>query len=357
MYFWGVKVHEKYMKRCLYLAKNGLGRTYPNPLVGCVIVYKDKIIGEGWHQKAGRAHAEVNAIKSVKNKTLLKKATLYVNLEPCSHYGKTPPCSQLIIAEKIPHIIIGTSDPNPKVAGKGIQQLQKAGLNVQVGCLERDCLALNKRFFTFQTKKRPYIILKWAQTADGFLAPKTQKQGQPFWITNSYSKQLVHRWRSEEQALLIGKQTALKDNPQLTTRLWCGTHPLRLVIDKDLAVLNHPDLHVLDQKQSSLIFCSLPEVDRAHLKFKKLDFNQNVLHALLEHLYTLKLQSLIVEGGRETLQHFINQNLWDEARVFTGEAYLGSGIAAPSLTFSSCTKKTLLQDQLTIYYPDQQFAL
>ncbi len=351
MYFWGVKVHEKYMKRCLYLAKNGLGRTYPNPLVGCVLVYKDKIIGEGWHQKAGTAHAEVLAIRSVKNKALLKKATLYVNLEPCSHYGKTPPCSQLILSQKIPNVVIGISDPNPVVAGRGIQQLREAGVKVQVGCLTKECLALNKRFLTFQRKKRPYIILKWAQTAAGFIAPETQKQGEPFWITNPYSKQLVHRWRSEEQALLVGKHTVLKDNPRLSTRLWHGPNPLRLVIDKELSLLNHPDLHVLDQQQNSLIFCGVPEADRPHLQFKQLDFSQEILPALLKHLYSLEIQSLIVEGGRNTLQHFIHQRVWDEARVFTGAANLSSGIKAPVFSFSSYTQETWSQDRLTVYYP------
>ena len=227
-----MNIHEKYIKRCIELAKNGLGATYPNPLVGSVIVYKNKIIGEGWHQKAGAPHAEVNAINSVKDESLLNKSTIYVSLEPCSHFGKTPPCSDLIIAKGIKKVIIGTVDPFAEVAGRGIKKLMEAGCEVQVGILEKECQDLNKRFFTFHQKKRPYIILKWAQTTDGFIAPKVQEKREPVWITNQYSKQLVHKWRSEEQAILVGTNTAIADNPKLNTRLWNGKNPVRVVIDK-----------------------------------------------------------------------------------------------------------------------------
>ena len=226
--------HEKYMARCIQLAKNGLGTTYPNPLVGSVIVYNGKIIGEGWHKKAGEAHAEVNAINSVKDKTLLAKSTIYVSLEPCSHYGKTPPCADLIAYHKIPNVIIGTIDPFAKVAGNGLKKLMEAGSKITLGVLEKECKELNKRFFTFHEKKRPYIILKWAETQDGFIAPLEQESGKPFWITSPESKKRVHKWRTEEAAILVGTKTVELDNPSLTARLWKGEQPLRVVIDKSM---------------------------------------------------------------------------------------------------------------------------
>ena len=210
-----MKIHENYIKRCLELAKNGLGTTYPNPLVGSVIVYNNEIIGEGWHRKSGEPHAEVNAINSVKDKSLLSKATIYVSLEPCSHYGKTPPCCDLIIKHKIPNVVVGTIDPNSKVSGSGIKRLQENGANVTVGVLEKECNELNKRFFTFHNKKRPYIILKWAESQDGFMAPLGKEKQEPVWISNTFSRQLVHKWRSEEQAILVGTNTVLDDNPKI----------------------------------------------------------------------------------------------------------------------------------------------
>jgi diaminohydroxyphosphoribosylaminopyrimidine deaminase / 5-amino-6-(5-phosphoribosylamino)uracil reductase len=228
-----VNIHEKYIKRCIEIAKNGLGTTRPNPMVGCVIVLNNTIIGEGFTSKYGGPHAEVNAINSVKDKTLLNQATLYVTLEPCSHYGKTPPCSDLIIAHKIPNIVIGCIDEHEKVAGKGIEKLKNAGCHVTVGVLENECKIHHKRFFTFHNKKRPYIILKWAETKDGFISPKTKNQQKPVWITNEYSRQLVHQWRAEEQAILVGANTVLQDNPSLTVRDWTGENPVRIVIDKN----------------------------------------------------------------------------------------------------------------------------
>ena len=224
---------ELYMQRCLFLARKAIGYTYPNPLVGSVIVHKGKIIGEGWHTKVGEPHAEVNAIASVKDKSLLKESTLYVNLEPCAHFGKTPPCADLIIEKKIPKIVIGCIDINSKVAGKGIERLRQAGREVIVGVLEAESQALNKRFFTFHAQKRPYIILKWAQTRDGFIAPLQQTQQAPVWISNAFSQQLTHLWRAQEGAILVGKHTVEKDNPSLTTRHWVGNTPLRLVIDNE----------------------------------------------------------------------------------------------------------------------------
>lgn len=340
------------MKRCLQLAKNGLGKTYPNPLVGCVLVWDKKIIGEGWHQRAGAPHAEVNAITDVKNPELLKDATLYVNLEPCSHYGKTPPCSQLIIAKRIPRVVVGITDPNPKVAGRGIQQLKDAGIKVERGCLAEEAAQINKRFLTFQTQKRPYIILKWAQTADGFIAPERQEQGKPFWITNSYSKQRVHQWRSKEQAILVGKNTAIKDNPRLNTRLWNGKSPLRILIDKNLEILNHPESYLLDRKTETLVFCQTPAVSVENLSFEKLDFTAPTIPQLLEKLYLKNIQSLIVEGGRDTVQRFIDQGYWDEARVFTGTPYLRSGIKAPNLPCLPKKNIKIQNDQLHIFYHD-----
>lgn len=338
------------MKRCLQLAKNGLGKTYPNPLVGSVIVYKDKIIGDGWHQKAGEAHAEVNAIQSVKDASLLKKATLFVNLEPCSHYGKTPPCSDLIIQKGIKKVVVGTLDPNPQVAGRGISRMIQAGIEVHVGCLEDECNEINKRFFTYFKKKRPYIILKWAQTKDGYIAPKQQDFGKPFWITNPDSKQLVHKWRAEEQSILVGKNTAIKDNPKLNTRLWEGENPVRVLIDSKLETMQQPEkLHLLDGSIKTLIFCSKTSENQKNLIFEQIDFNHRVPEQIMDVLYLHKLQSLIIEGGKRTLQEFIDSGLWDEARVFTGTSYLKSGIEAPALNAVPVKSTSIGQDTLNLY--------
>ncbi len=337
------------MQRCLQLAQNGLGRTYPNPLVGSVIVLNDKIIGEGWHQKAGKPHAEVNALNSIPAEIDLKKASLYVNLEPCSHYGKTPPCSDLIIKKGIKKVIIGTLDPNPKVAGKGVDKMIKAGIDVKIGCLEKECSRLNARFFTFQNQKRPYVILKWAQTQDGFIAPKEQAAGKPVWITNPYAKQLVHKWRSEEQAILVGKNTALKDNPQLNTRLWEGKSPVRLLIDRHLES-EKQNLHLFDRQYKTIVFCEHPKEDEKNIIFESLDFDRDRLPQILKILYRHNIQSLIVEGGQITLQHFIDAGLWDEARVFTGMGYFEKGVAAPVFSYHSFEKHCMKDDVLTLYY-------
>ncbi|MGO3154926.1 MAG: bifunctional diaminohydroxyphosphoribosylaminopyrimidine deaminase/5-amino-6-(5-phosphoribosylamino)uracil reductase RibD [Mesonia sp.] len=342
-----MKIHEKYIKRCIQLAKNGLGTTYPNPLVGSVIVYKDRIIGEGWHQKAGEAHAEVRAIHQVKDASLLKKATIYVSLEPCSHFGKTAPCSDLIIANGIKKVVIGTIDPFAKVAGKGIQKLIQAGCDVVVGVLENECQELNKRFFTFHQKKRPYLILKWAQTKNGFMAPKTQNLRESVWISNRYNKQLVHKWRSEEQAILIGTQTALKDNPQLNTRLWKGKSPLRLVIDKNLSIPKDSKLYNAEVRT---IFLTEKEAGNSeNIEFKTLDFSQNIIPQLCDYLYKLGVQSVIVEGGGKTLEAFIALGYWDEARVTQNEAKWKEGVLAPVLE-GNITKEIKLQDNLVRYY-------
>ena len=345
-----MKIHEKYIKRCIQLAKNGLGNTYPNPMVGSVIVYKDQIIGEGWHQKAGKPHAEVNAVNSVKDKSLLKKATIYVSLEPCSHFGKTPPCSDLIIAHGIKNVVIGTIDPFAKVAGRGIQKLIQAGCNVVVGVLEKECQNLNKRFFTFHQQKRPFIILKWAQTSNGFLAPLIQNQREPVWISNRYNKQLVHKWRSEEQAILIGTQTAIKDNPKLDTRLWKGKSPLRLVIDKDLIIPTQSHLYL--QETPTVFFTALKKENKKFIEFETLDFNQPLISQICDFLYRKEIQSLIVEGGAKTLQEFINKNYWDEARVTKNLNSWENGISAPKINGKISNKINLQDNTVTFYEAD-----
>lgn len=338
------------MRRCLQLAQNGLGRTYPNPLVGCVIVHNDKIIGEGWHQKAGSAHAEVNAIRSVKDESKLKQATLYVNLEPCSHYGKTPPCSDLIIAKGIKKVVIANTDPNPKVAGRGVMKLMESGTQVYIGLLEEEGNHLNRRFFTYHTQKRPYIILKWAQSQDGFIAPENQEEGKPVWISNSHSKQLVHKWRSEEQGILIGKNTAIQDNPQLSTRLWTGKNPTRILIDRNLNSLEtNPNLHLFDGQIETIVFCEKEHEGSENLIFEKISFGEDFLEQILYKLGEHNLQSIIVEGGRVTLQSFIDAGLWDEARVFTGTPLLHSGIKAPTFNFEPKEEFNLGSNQIRFY--------
>jgi len=317
------------MNRCIELAKNGLGSTYPNPMVGCVLVADGKIIGEGWHQKSGEPHAEVNAIKSVSNKSLLKKATLYVSLEPCSHFGKTPPCSDLIIASEIPEVVIGSIDPNPVVAGKGIAKLKDAGCHVIQGILEKECNELNKRFFTYHTKKRPYIFLKWAESPEGFIAPLKKSTVAPFWITNAFSKQWVHKQRATEQAILIGGKTLKEDNPALTTREWHGKNPLRVSILKSID--NLEQLHFFDGTSPALIFIKDQESDSEKLRFVRLKEGNSIPKQICEHLYSIGIQSLIVEGGRETLQSFISSDLWDEAFLFKGDTKISEGLKGPNL--------------------------
>lgn len=346
-----MKVQEKYIKRCIELAKNGLGTTYPNPLVGCVIVFENTIIGEGWHKKSGASHAEVIAIESVKNKELLSSSTLYVSLEPCSHFGKTPPCADLILKYKIPNVVIGTVDPNSKVAGKGIQKLKDSGVNVTFGILEKEGNELNKRFFTFHRKNRPYIILKWAESADGFISPKNKTEQKPVWISNEYSRQLVHKWRSEEQAILVGTQTIIDDNPSLTVRDWVGKNPIRVVIDKENAI----DLssNVFDNKAKTIVF-SNKEVTSNSDKIQtiKIDFDTNSTQEIVKKLYNNNIQSIIIEGGRKTLQSFIDTNLWDEARVFIGEINLKEGTKALELNRKINLKVVLKKDTLLLYRND-----
>lgn len=329
-----MKTHEKYIRRCIEIARNGLSAAMPNPSVGAVIVYDNKIIGEGYTSPYGGAHAEVNAIHAVKDKTLLEKATIYVSLEPCSHFGKTPPCCNLILDHKIPNIVIGTVDINSKVSGNGIKKLIEGGRNVIVGVLEKECIASNRRFFTFHQKKRPYIILKWAESQDGYIAPKTKEEQKPVWITNVFSRQLVHKWRSEEQAILVGTQTVIDDNPKLNVRDWTGKNPIKVVLDQNNRIPIESE--VLSNKN---IIISASDID----------FSNTIAIQIAELLHINNIQSIIIEGGRQTLQTFIDENLWDEARVFKGTLFLGDGTKAPVLNSKIIEKHYILEDELLIF--------
>jgi len=343
-----VKIHEKYIKRCIELAKNGLGTTYPNPLVGSVIVHENKIIGEGWHKKAGEPHAEVNAVNSVKNKSLLAESTIYVSLEPCSHFGKTPPCCDWIFQQKIPNIVIGTIDPFAKVSGNGIKKLIEAGRNVTVGILEKECNELNKRFFTFHQKKRPYIILKWAESPDGFLSPNTKEEQKPVWITNTFSRQMVHKWRTEEQAILVGTQTILDDNPRLDSRDWKGNNPIRIVLDRTGKISN--DYFVKDNITKTIIITEQEKLTNSeNIIFENVIFDSSLPDSILEILFKNDIQSVIIEGGKKTLQTFIDAGLWDEARIFKGTHFFLSGTAAPKLKGELIERKNILNDELLIF--------
>jgi len=342
-----MRTHEKYIRRCIELAKNGLGTTYPNPMVGSVIVCDGKIIGEGWHKKSGEPHAEVNAVNSVKDKSLLKKSTIYVSLEPCSHFGKTPPCCDLIIENKIPNVVVGTVDSNIKVAGKGIEKLIEAGAKVTVGILEAICKELNKRFFTFHEKKRPYVILKWAETQDGFIAPLTKSEQKPVWTTNEFSRQLVHKWRSEEQAILVGTNTVIDDNPKLDVRDWTGNNPIRIILDQNNRIPK--DSYIFNNQVKTIIFSSSStRINQENSIFEVIDFKQNLAEQILNVLYNYNIQSVIIEGGLQTLQTFIDENVWDEARVFIGNNNFETGIKAPILALKNIEKHSIENDLLLI---------
>lgn len=331
-----MKIHEKYINRCIEIAKNGLGTTAPNPMVGCVIVYNNQIIGEGFTSPYGGNHAEVNAINSVMDPSLLKHSELYVTLEPCSHFGKTPPCADLIVKNQIPHVIIGTVDTHSKVSGKGIKRLKESGCKVTVGILEEECKEHHKRFFIYHNKKRPYIILKWAESSDGFIAPKSKAHQKPIWITNEVSRQLVHKWRAEEQAILVGTNTVLEDNPSLTTRDWKGKNPIRILIDKNNRLPK--SLKVFNNKAATHIISK-----------DQMDFSKPLACQIASYLHTLEITSVIIEGGSKTLQTFIDENLWDEARVFKGTISLNNGICAPNLKRQPVSETKIMDDMLKIY--------
>ena len=340
--------HEIYMKRCLQLAKNGLGTTYPNPLVGSVIVHNGKIIGEGWHKKAGEPHAEVNAINSVKNKELLSESTIYVSLEPCSHFGKTPPCANLIIEHKIPKVVIGCIDSYSEVAGKGIEKLTNAGCKVTLNILKKECLEINKRFFTFHNKKRPYIILKWAETADGFIAPLQNETKTSIAISNQYSRQLVHKYRTEEQAILVGTNTVINDNPNLDARDWFGSNPTRIILDRSSKI--PVDFNVKNKNNPTIIFTEEENcVNSENCIYEFSIFDTLLLSNILNHLYKKNIQSIIIEGGAITLQQFIDSNLWDEAKVFISENNSIEGVKKPVFNFDTNQKVKIKNNQLKIY--------
>lgn len=324
------------MHRCLQLAKNGLGTTYPNPLVGSVIVDEhNQIIGEGWHLESGKPHAEVNAIARARQNGCddftFAKATLYVNLEPCSHTGKTPPCADLLVNTGFKKVVIGTLDPHEKVAGRGVKRLQDAGIEVIVGVLEKECNQLNKRFFTFHKKQRPYIILKWGETSDGFIAPEVKDVKKPYWITNTWSRQRVHQLRAQEQAILVGAKTVIEDDPALTTRDWHGKSPQRFIWSDGTVLSNHYKL-VADTETITIIS----------------DQVTDVVHQLYNH----GIQSVIIEGGKHTLQSFIDAGLWDEAHQFMGtDVLLKTGLKAPELNgvYELTHREMIKNDVLKIY--------
>ena len=348
--------HEKYMCRCLELAALGAGFVSPNPMVGAVIVHQHKIIGEGYHQKYGQAHAEVNAIKTVLERfpnaaDLLKEATIYVSLEPCAHFGKTPPCADLIIKNQIPKVVVGCRDPFVQVDGKGVEKLRNAGIEVIENVLETECLELNKRFFTRVLKQRPYVILKWAQTQDQFFAPE---DGSQQWISDPLSKKLVHQWRSEEDAVLVGKNTAAADNPQLNNRYQPeAKQPKRVVLDRRLELGSQ--LHLFNQSVETLVFNEVKTALEENIKYIGLeDFDLYLPQYVLFQLYLQDIQSVIVEGGAKTLQLFIDAGLWDEARIFTSNTRWGKGIKAPEISGELKRNLNSGEDLLSILHPTKK---
>ncbi len=338
------------MQRCLQLAAMGAGRVAPNPMVGAVLVYNDVIIGEGYHQLYGQPHAEVNCINSVaeKDKGLIKKSTLYVSLEPCAHWGKTPPCADLIIRHKIPKVVIACRDSYKEVDGRGMQKLYQAGVSVELGVSGKAAEDLNKRFFTFHTKRRPYIILKWAQSKDDKIAAADYTAVK---ITGANTNRLVHKWRSEEAAIMVGTTTAKMDNPSLTNRLWHGNNPVRLVVDKALKL--SPALNLFDQSVRTIVFNEIEDRNDNNVLLYKIPGDKNAVESIIEALYTLNIQSVLVEGGAALLQSFIEMGLWDEARVITNnEMIIGDGIKAPIL--KNCRvalTQEILRDTLVTYLP------
>ena len=338
------------MQRCLELASRGAGKVAPNPMVGAVLLYDDRIIGEGYHESYGQAHAEVNCIQSVHplDQALIEKSTLYVSLEPCAHHGKTPPCTELIIRYKIPRVVIACNDPYQEVNGKGIELLKTAGVEVTVGVLESAAKILNQRFICCQEKKRPYIILKWAQSADGKIAANGNHRT---YISNEYTNILVHRWRSEEAAILVGAGTAIIDNPALTVRAWKGNNPLRLLIDRNLKTPASAQL--LDQSVPTIVFNSIKESTSTNLRYCLIKQTDDFIPAMLEILMKEKIQSILVEGGAELLNAFIQKGLWEEARIITNTALqIGQGLAAPILKDAFLKEAFQLHtDHIQFYQP------
>lgn len=328
------------MKRCIELASKEIGNTYPNPLVGCVIVYENKIIGEGSHQAYGDKHAEVNAINSVNDKNILKDSTLYVNLEPCNHYGKTPPCTDIILKYKIKNVVIGSSDPNRMVEGGGIERLEANGCNVTYGVLENECNHLNKRFFTYHKQKRPYVILKWAESNDGFISP-IKSEREVYWISGDKSKKLSHRWRSEEHSILVGVQTIIDDDPMLTTRLVDGKNPIRIILDPNCRI---PLNSKVFSKDSKTIILSKTENNSIEKNIRIINYDK--MEFILRSLYDLKLQSVIIEGGAKTIKNFLDHDSWDSIRIFKSNQNLKNGIKSPKIDISEFEKTIIGDDTL-----------
>jgi len=339
------------MRRCIQLAQLGAGYVAPNPMVGAVLVHNGSVIGEGYHQLYGQAHAEVNCVNDAIAKgheALLSSSTIYVSLEPCAHFGKTPPCADLIIRHKIPEVIVGCRDPFTQVDGKGIEKLKNAGRKVIVGILERECIELNKRFFTFHTQHRPYIILKWAQTADGRIGTT----GRRLMISNEYSNRIVHKWRSEEQAILVGTNTALADDPELTTRLWPGKSPVRLVVDMDLKL---PDsLRLFNNASRTIVFNKHKHVDNDNgIAYYRVTEDTSLVPQMLNALKQLNIQSVLVEGGAFLLQSFIDESAWDEARIITNKHLVaGHGLPVPVLRHAGIVhEQDLESDRIQFFQP------
>lgn len=341
---------ETYMQRCLELAAKGRGRVSPNPMVGCIIICEGKVIGQGYHYLHGGPHAEVNAIASVKDRSLLKKSTLYVNLEPCAHHGKTPPCADLIVSSRIPKVVIGTEDPYPQVAGQGIGKLKAAGIDVRVDVLKTECQWLNRRFFTFNTLGRPYIILKWAESRDGFLSagPHDPSSRESWWITGKATQVLVHEWRSNEDAILAGSGTLRQDDPQLDVRHWTGRTPLRIILDMELNLSRN--LKVFSDGNPLIIINRHKEETKGHHIFKKADGGEKLIPELLKIAASIGIQSILVEGGASILSQFIARGSWDEARVIRGLKTFGTGIASPTLAIPPSRVSQAGEDIVSIYY-------
>jgi diaminohydroxyphosphoribosylaminopyrimidine deaminase / 5-amino-6-(5-phosphoribosylamino)uracil reductase len=338
---------DTFMKRCLTLAQQAKGHTAPNPMVGAVLVHDDRIIGEGWHHYYGADHAEVNCLKNVTpaDKHLIPESTMYVNLEPCAHHGITPPCADRLVHEKVKKVVIANTDPFKKVSGKGVAILKAGGVEVETGICEQEGLWLNRRFFCFHSQRRPYIILKWAQTKDGFIAPLDRSR---FQITGEESQKLVHKWRTEEAAIMVGHTTALKDDPQLTARHWQGHQPLRIVLDRNLHLpATH---HIFDDAAATWIINDQREILSGNVHSVQLPFDSTLLPQLMNRLYEAHILSVIVEGGAKLLNSFISDGLWDEARVFTGDMKLSDGVAAPVLKDKISAFSTMTgNDELQVY--------
>jgi diaminohydroxyphosphoribosylaminopyrimidine deaminase / 5-amino-6-(5-phosphoribosylamino)uracil reductase len=347
----------KFMRRCLELAVKAEGLTYPNPMVGAVVVYNGKIIGEGYHLKSGEPHAEVIAINSVTDKSLLKSSTIYVSLEPCSHFGKTPPCAEFIISHSVPRVVVGTTDTNNKVSGQGLSRLRSAGCRVISGVLEEECRRVNRRFFTFHEKKRPYITLKWAQSADGYLDIQRPEDPliEPTWITGKPERSLVHKWRAEEESILVGAGTVRADNPKLNVRDWNGNNPLRLILSSSGNIDKKASM--LSDEGRTVVFTN-SEVNEIPGALKVvLDNKIPACRQVVQYLYDSGIQSLLIEGGTQVLDHFISNRLWDEARIFTGEKYFGGGVAAPVVRGKLFSKTIFSSSILEIYLNEVSVSL